>query len=767
MAPNPIMIPRKPVPTPATHVRQNPIRAGSSQATTALIAACLVAVLVFRVAWARRWFLSGATIESLLLLYSSGRPNPDSVFPCLPLWTKIATLNLAFAICSTSWLLYGVFAVACHTVALLTSLAYFPTFGYYFRRILRKTLGKYPQFGKDRLALFDLPALEIDTDVDGLLVVRGVTFHFSTLTIIVHGIEVGIKITRDIELAICVDQVTVSLFRRFEVGQVFANVKGGKFEMTFAGLDEDAVDDETISVDSIFLSDTPLLRAATAGSQGFEDRRAAQRQSLTTNNSYMKDSSPHEGLDNVTKLSPADELAENKYLEKLAEIRTTSSIFQSRRQAKKRFEGKDGAKLQDEKSLRAAISQELHIMPSIAHPPSRSVRVTTLQNSTPPFVRRFLHRLPFLLRLLLAPLGYFHSIHIESINAGGSGHWVSEILRQEVFKSYLDNSAELRRLHRRVSTWLENATFCLQLTDVKGLGSVPLSTAFDITAWLKFNDVIAYRAEQQSNVITQVVRLGGADATVTIPSYLLPHHEHLIPPKPSAQDIEELKSKVEKVDGIPKTTQAKKDLDMAEKDEASIALSVHASLPASVDQTLLDFTAALVKATKMIEFEKEVAGDETPPQALARASTDSLAQHTTTPTAAVLENNHDPLLTSPTRSSEDLPLNSSSASSSRTNLTEDGGAGGSKTTQMKLIARNIRQNLKDGTGIKEFAKNTKDSMRKAAVGGLVNDRWIAKLVGKTAVALQKAQGDVGYSGLIPIPLAPYRGDKSLPSKLLP
>jgi hypothetical protein len=550
----------------------------------------------------------------------------------------------------------------------------------------------------------------------------------------------GIKLTKDIELAICVDQVTVSLFRRIEIGDVFANVKGGQFEMTFGEVEEDVIDDN-ISVDSIFLGDTPLLRAATAGSDSFKDRPKL-RESLT-GGSFMRDTSAQDGYQSMTKLSPDDELADKEYRKRLADIRTSSTIYQSRQQALKRALEDPDVKLSNDNDIRAAISAELHGFPSIAHPPSRSVRVTTLQTLSPPYMRRFMHRLPFLLRLLLAPLSYFHPIGFSSINAAGSGQWVSELLKQEVFKQYMETSSELRRLHRRVSTWLADATFCLQLTDIDALGSVPLSTAFDIVAYLKFNDVMAYRTTQPSGAVTQVVRFGGADATFTIPSFLLPHHEHLIPEKPAPSDEERLKVEVVEADGIPKTTQAKKDLDKVKKDETSIAMSVHASLPASFDQTLLNFIAALVKATKIVEIEKEIAEVE---QRRGRSNTNSS------------------LPNSPDSDTE----STMSESPTKPKL------GFKEVAGFKVMAHNIRQNLKDGsynTSIKEFAKelhqNTKDGMKKAVVGGLVNDRWIAKIVGKTAAALQKAQGDVGYSGGIPIPLEPYRGTEDLPSKLLP
>ncbi|KAI1270255.1 hypothetical protein F5Y18DRAFT_8320 [Xylariaceae sp. FL1019] len=753
MAPNPIIIPRKPVARPVPG-DQGARRTTASHSTTFALTSVL-AVLIATTHWARRWVFSGAAIESLLVLYANGHPTIGRILPAAPLWSLLSALNLAYVVCSTSWLLYGGFTAVCWLLIALTSLAQFPVAGHLCRQVLRKTLGQ-DYFVRGTLALFNLPALEIDTEVDGLFVIRGVTISFSSLTIIAHGVEVGIKLTGDIELALCVDEVTVRLFRDIEIGDVFANVKGGEFEMTFGDMEDDP-EDVNISVNNEFFGTTPLLRAASAGLGGFKDRPKL-RESLTRG-SFIKDSSIQDGYGSVTQLSPEDEVADQEYRQRMTEIRTSSPIYQSRQHARRRAKQDKDFELDDEKALRAAVSQELHSLPSVAHPPPRSVRVTTLQNMSSPSMRRFMHRQPFLLRLLLAPLSYFHPIHIHSINAAGSGQWVSELLQQEVFKSHLDTSAELRRLHRKVSSWLANATFCVQLTDIDGLASVPLSTQFDILAWLKFNDVMAYRTATQSGTNIQVVRLAGADATFTIPSFLLPHHEHLVPPKPTAEDEHGLKVEVEEADGLPKTIEAQQQLDKAKKDETAIAMSVHASLPASFDQTLLNFIAALIKATKIIELEKEVA-DASLLAASDKTSVNSRRM------SVVTEIESRP--TSPITSDDD------DASSIDTTTTTKSKLGLKEVTGFKTVARNIRQNLKDGsynTTIKEFAKelhqNTKDGMKKAVVGGLVNDRWIAKIVGKTATALQTAQGDVGYSGEIPIPLAPYRGDADIPSKLLP
>lgn len=47
-------------------------------------------------------------------------------------------------------------------------------------------------------------------------------------------------------------------------------------------------------------------------------------------------------------------------------------------------------------------------------------------------------------------------------------------------------------------------------------------------------------------------------------------------------------------------------------------------------------------------------------------------------------------------------------------------------------------------------------MKKAVVDGIVNDQWIAKMVGKITKKLEMAQGEVGWAGDIPLRLGIYR-----------
>lgn len=186
------MIPRKPVPGQESMPSPPPKAHSSSPADLKLLLLAttgLVVALVATLAWARRWLVSGCAIEALIIIYGAGIGT--RIFSSIPLWTVLATLNLLYAISATSWLLYWCFTSLCYPAILFTCLFQFEFAANWARSILRKTLREL-HFTRDRIALFNLPALEIDTDVDGLMAVRGVTISLSSLTIIAHGIELGI-----------------------------------------------------------------------------------------------------------------------------------------------------------------------------------------------------------------------------------------------------------------------------------------------------------------------------------------------------------------------------------------------------------------------------------------------------------------------------------------------------------------------------------------------------------------------------------------------
>ena len=466
-------------------------------------------------------------------------------------------------------------------------------------RTTLRSLIKRLQFVHDKVAFFGLPALEIDVDVAGLMVIRGVTIHLSSLTIVAHGIELGLKLSDDMEIAIQTEEVKIALFRRIEISDVYANLKGGEYEMTFHELEEDVRRPE--DGDPLMDTNTPLLRAATFNSDMSlppSPKKMSMKEEMT-NGHKIQDSSPKAGFESVTQVSPDD--ATMHYFDMIDWLKETSPITQCHEHLKT-FPHFDAKKL---KEIRAAICSLLQESPTVPHPPERSVKVSTLRNLSPKWQREFMHRLPLLLRMLLCPLSYFHPINIKSITAAGSGKWITQMLIKHVFMQYGDVDAEIKRLQARVSQWLADANFAFEFLDIEGLAQVPFLTDFDINAYVAFGDVLAYRTVPEEVTQKEVVRLGGADATFTIPSFLLPHHEHILPEVPSKSYKEQLFRDIEEADGQPKTIQAEARLEQAERDETNIRMAVHVSLPACLDQDLLNFVTTLIKATKVIEIEKE------------------------------------------------------------------------------------------------------------------------------------------------------------------
>ncbi|EPE33283.1 hypothetical protein GLAREA_06295 [Glarea lozoyensis ATCC 20868] len=681
--------------------------------------ALLTGILCTFSSWSRRWTVSGAPLFQVLVLL--GRARGNQVLPLLHFWPLFTAFNLTYAVCSTSWLLYWTFTAACYPAIFLVCLVSFDVVSNFVRRSLRALL-KELQFIDDRIAFFNIPALEIDTEVDGLMVLRGITFQLSTLSFVVHGVEVGIKLSDDMELAIQCEEVTIKLFRGIVVGDCFANLKGGEFEMTFGKVKAKSHDADG---DAVFIENTPLLRAATMEADRrslaesdtssikspvepkffFNEEEEGKTVKMTeemTNNHAPEDSSPKESLSLIKKMSPDNEEASGKYKRTVEFIQQTNAIYEARqhiqglnKEAIKRDQNSFGH--DDLNGLRAAVCSYVHSTPSVPHPPQKSIKVTTLQNLMPPWLRRFLHRLPLLYRLLLNPISYFHPVKIESITATASGKWIRYMLVENVLKDYSGSDDEIKGLKKKFAQWLIDANFAVQLGNITGIAQVPIISSYDIVTMLGFEDVMAYRTIPETVELKQVLRLGGADARFVIPSFLLPHHDHLLPPLPTAEIKQELQAKVATADGKPKELQATHELEQALKDEANVQISVHARLPACFDQQLLDFIAALVKATKIVEFDKvaaEETGDEEDDEERKR-------------------------------------------------------------------------------GIKElgraFTGSMKRTVKKAVVGGVVNDRWIARLVGKVTKTLESAQGEAGYTGGIPVKLEVYRtgevvreGDKILP-----
>lgn len=400
-----------------------------------------------------------------------------------------------------------------------------------------------------------------------------------------------------------------------------------------------------------------------------------------------------------------DREAEERYNELRHQIWKTDPINESRKNVQD-TEGTETKGL-TEGQLRAATCARLEGSPAVPHAPPDSVRVTTLQNLIPRRLAHFLARLPFLLRLVLMLLSYLHPIKIPSITIAGPGHWLAEILQHRVLDQYLEESDESHDLQYRAKEWLENAMLSVDFTKISALGQVPVRTMHDVTAGLRCADTTVFRSAP--DVVETAMELGGADLEFVLPSYLLPHHEHLVPQQPNRVHEANLTQQHEQKDEDSREGQT--DLD---EDCAHIYMRAHANLPAATDHSLLEFIVDLANVSEIFQMQQD---DE--------ADLDRTAE----------SSQHD-------QNGESHDDNKEEA---------DGKSG-------------LRERTK-----RAFRGHVKDRAKQLAMRGLNKEQsqWIKTMVRNTASQLEKMHGDVGYSGSITVPLEPYRGSHDMASKLLP
>lgn len=60
-----------------------------------------------------------------------------------------------------------------------------------FTRGRLRALLKFAHFYQDRIAFFGVPSLVLDSGVEGLVTIRGITFSILDLSVEIHGVEIG------------------------------------------------------------------------------------------------------------------------------------------------------------------------------------------------------------------------------------------------------------------------------------------------------------------------------------------------------------------------------------------------------------------------------------------------------------------------------------------------------------------------------------------------------------------------------------------------
>ena len=317
-------------------------------------------------------------------------------------------------------------------------------------------------------------------------------------------------------MAIFTEEVVVRLFRRISISAVYGSIKEESEDST-SQLDEDG--------ESYVLKRGAIRSSVVVYENGSAD----------LSRSSGKDDGPKSAERNLTSSSSAydhDSEAEKYYDEVLDHVKKRGPL----KRAEQALDGVDSTGTKEQKQdKREAICSELQHSLPVPPPPSKSINVTTLQNIFPR-TRQFLHRLPLLLRLLLMLLSYSHTVDINSINVSCSGKRLNGIFQQHTDKllGRENENEKTQELGNEISSWLTDADFCMQLTEISALGQVSPNLANDIAVYLRCADSMAYRTVRNRDHVEQqrIARLGGTDATGVIPAFLLPHHEHVLPKKP-------------------------------------------------------------------------------------------------------------------------------------------------------------------------------------------------------------------------------------------
>ncbi|KAF3922739.1 hypothetical protein ABW21_db0207518 [Orbilia brochopaga] len=689
------------------------------------LAFCIYTLFAFP-EWSTRWFLSGIPLLCFLILIGA---QPSDLLDTAPSQRlpHVAVVILVHLILSTSWLAYYLLAILTWPVVVVLSIANSVILQGLFRRFIKR-IGRDLHYFQDKIACFDLPALDIDVHILGMMVIEGATFTLSTLTIEAHSIEVALKVDDGLEICFRTEKAVARLGRSVEIGDVYITLK--------------------TEMDTGPGSTFATRRCNTVDMMGEIGRQPEHLhpRSLGDAIEQVKDVTDTQFLDED------EEAAIQAYRARVQHIHDNTTIHTTR----KRLICSTGEKYNKftAKEKKAMLASALQTATSITHPPTWSIAVSHLKARTPAWLHEFNNRFPLAQRTLLNIIAHLHPVKCNAVIGNITGRFASGMLERAVFKHYKAENREISKLASRVQTWLETGNFVVQFSKINGEAQVPTIRGYDIVAAIKTSTVQVFKVLVSSETtdpllddddavsvdsaasvasshsgksgvsvtikdkagikleedkgISEVARINGVSTRVEVPSLLLPHHEYLFPPPPgidkkgkgSPRGLEKVASDLAV---HPHEDDRLEDDDLSDdfdgrhaaalpcengerRDEVVVLATILASLPAQFNSTILHFATALLKASKLIEIEKGVNGA---PPSLSLDEEDS---------------------ESPFPRSRSLS--------------------------------------RMGTKISASMKRT--------VTGAVDDAWIARLVGRLMGKIEGLKGEIGYKMPISVDLHPRR-----------
>jgi hypothetical protein len=159
----------------------------------------------------------------------------------------------------------------------------------------------------------------------------------------------------------------------------------------------------------------------------------------------------------------------------------------------------------------------------------------------------------------------------------------------KLFRSHATNDDRIAELEREISRLLTSADVYIDVNNLRGQSTVPLRTTQDITADVRFADIVLTRTGAEIENTGRVACNKGIDISFCIPVCLLRAHAYLVPPALTS--------------------------DVKRANTALVHISARATLPAQFSDAFLSFAATLSKTSQMLDIEvdagKALSGDLT------------------------------------------------------------------------------------------------------------------------------------------------------------
>ncbi|MGI4846525.1 MAG: hypothetical protein ACRYGK_00025, partial [Janthinobacterium lividum] len=220
-------------------------------------------------------------------------------------------------------------------------------------------------------------------------------------------------------IALYCNEIVIRIFRGIDIDPVHGVLKQEQFEIDLKNLKQPEVNED---------GQEPLESTEYA----FDDVDFCGPQNIPPESADKKI-----GPGARAKGPTADSKAQDRYDSILRRIQATSPVQQSIEEVG--GAPSEGAEPLEHQKNRASVCERLENVLSVPHRPRRSIKISSILDLIPMWLRRLFARTPFLLRLILMPVSYLHPTKIAVVAISASGSWLADLLKEKVYSKYSED----------------------------------------------------------------------------------------------------------------------------------------------------------------------------------------------------------------------------------------------------------------------------------------------------------------------------------------